>query len=689
MLAALAACGRGSTPAGTAPVPAQPAPGQSADATPSTSFLPTPPLVDAQAPKPRHVSAGQAPLTSNEVTAHDAGGLTGPGSGGAYAIIPGGQDELGWAMYEVPLSDTDRPTGLSVSAQAIIPGGQDELSFWVAAYSFSQQRWEWIGPDDGAPAPWTADGQIAVSLNSPERRARFCNQSDGTDVQSFIAIVAQPESQGGGAGLTVNPGSISFVAQSDPSFVKTEPLPASIPGINVDTANDRIQLFLDNLASEGADGCIVQRWSPATMQWTKLAKLNNIPTNFNDPDDDDAGVPAPVMTQPYGYRCIAFSLDGGTELDAGPSNYQKSHGWATLEIAAGGAAGSLAEVDGCPAVAFHVNGTELHYAISSNALGLSAGDWHGVSFVQDGTSTDFSLKFIAGAPGIAYYDATAKQVGFLRSFNKRGTGTWTNAQVEASTDDLGYYCSLADIGGRPAVAYCDRTTNTLHYNRATTALGNQGDWGTPVVLPAGSTGVGYSACLVALGNGHPAVACYDDGGDQVVFGAATSADGMQAGDWSGQFSPIGSLGISSTPPLSRFISLALVNGNPAVSYWNVGNDSLYFQQAPNADGSGVWSFATVDNVSQVAESNSLAEVPDGLGGLLPAIGYCALPSSVEEPFYCLCGDTNGADGSWGANQVVESNASFGSGGACSLAAIGGRPAMVYDGSTGLMFAVYF
>ena len=683
LMLGLSACGGHRVQPAATPVPHPP----TAQPANPASFLPTPPLVDPHAPTPRHISAGTAPLTASQVASHDTGGQTGPGAGGAYAIIPGAQDELGWAMYEVPMSDSERPAGVQASTLAIIPGAQDELSFWVAAYSFSEQSWEWIGPDDGAPAPWHADGQIALSLNSPTRRARFCNLSNGASVQSYIAIVTQPQSQGGGGGLTVNPGTLSIVAQDDPSFVKTEPLPASIPGINVDGANNRIQLFFDNFASDGADGVLIQRRSLASAQWVNLAKPSTVPTNFNDPDDDDPGVVPPVLTAPYEYRAVAFTRDNGRELDAGPSNYQRVHGWAAIEIAAGGAAGSLAQVDGCPAVAFHANGTDVHYAISATPIGALPSEWHGVVFGnQNGSGMDYSLKNIAGAPCIGFYDASAKQMVFLRAFDKRGLTTWTTALVEASTDDLGFNCSLADIGGSPAVVYCDKTTNTLHYNRSTTTLGNQGDWGTPVVLP-GATGVGYSPCLIALSNGHPAVACYDDGGDQVVFGAATSADGMLDTDWTGQFSPVGSVGITSTPPLSRFISLALIAGNPSVSYWNVGNGNLYFQRAADALGATSWSLATVDN-DNIAESNSLAEVPDGAGGFAPAVGYCAMPQSIEEPHYCQCGDSLGADGSWNELQTVASPGSA-AGAECSLALIGGRPAMVYDGPTGLMYAIYF
>src|SRR5205814_4081311 len=137
---------------------------------------------------------------------NDSGGQSGPGGGGAFSIIAGGDEALGWAVYQVPLANTDRPTQLDLHVQSIIAGGDEELGWWVGVYSFSQARWEWLYDGLAAPGARTTDGNVTLTLNSAQVRRRFVNLGDAVSVQAYIALVAEPKGQGGGAGLTISPG---------------------------------------------------------------------------------------------------------------------------------------------------------------------------------------------------------------------------------------------------------------------------------------------------------------------------------------------------------------------------------------------------------------------------------------------------------------------------------------------------
>src|SRR5438874_2247700 len=92
--------------------------------------LPMPPLT-LPAPAPiRHSSANSVPVNNSNIYDKDSGGQSGPGGGGSFSIIAGGDEALAWAVFDVGLDKTDRPAQLDLHVQSIIAGGDEALGWY-------------------------------------------------------------------------------------------------------------------------------------------------------------------------------------------------------------------------------------------------------------------------------------------------------------------------------------------------------------------------------------------------------------------------------------------------------------------------------------------------------------------------------------------------------------------------------
>jgi hypothetical protein len=623
-----AACGR---KAATAPLP----PDDGTTAGPGLALLPTPPLVPAVPIQPRHTSANQAPLTSSEIFAHDNGGQTGPGQGGAYKIQPGGEEILGWAVYQVPLTSTDRPTELGASIQKIQPGGEEILGFWVAAYSFSQQRWEFIGPDGGSPARWSSDGTLGVVLNSLARRGRYCNLGDGVSVQSYFAVIVEPHARGFGAGLNVAPGTVSFLPKSDQAYLKTEPLPSNIDGIVPDSTSTppSVSLFLSG-GQEAEELHIERAMTSGSSSAKRASNSGFVEIGVNDPADLDYVDPAdnPGQANPpglggnYEYRVIAVTRDGNTVMRAAPANvkFGKLSEWTVFPLSTLAADKvSLAIIQGNPAVAYTdtTNGARLVYQRASSSDGKDPADWIAPIMVED-VSNDVGwlpdLEQVNGSPAICYVDRGNQQVHYAQSTTNDGMGEfdWLNRVTVSLPSDEPWYNSMTIVNGNPAIAYYDGSAlgKNLLYVRSTTPDGASAvDWNQRCgVDTTGDTGL---YCSLATINGDPALAWFNQTDGLMRYARSTTATGSQTTDW-GTVVTFASGG--------HGITLLDVGGNPAISSCNSANDTQCWFRSTTANGD-----LLADWSQQVLFSNAQAFAAEAGGnaaliGGLPMIAFYSI-----------------------------------------------------------------
>ncbi len=199
--------------------------------------------------------------------------------------------------------------------------------------------------------------------------------------------------------------------------------------------------------------------------------------------------------------------------------------------------------------------------------------------------------------------------------------SWHVIAADNSPNQVGEYCCLAVVNGRPAIAYYDNTVDDLKYMRALDPAGVF--WGTPITVDSsGLTGLHISLAVI---NGNPAISYYYDTSDDLRYVRAANADGTAWGV------PVT---VHSTGNVGLYTSLKIVNGNPAISYRNVTNTDLQYVRANDANGSTWGSPAVVISAGDVGYYTSLAVV-DGF----PAIS--CFNETSDDLIFVRAADANG------------------------------------------------
>jgi hypothetical protein len=103
-------------------------------------------------------------------------------------------------------------------------------------------------------------------------------------------------------------------------------------------------------------------------------------------------------------------------------------------------------------------------------------------------------------------------------------------------------------------------------------------WGVPVIAetPVGTGGFIGQFNSMTIVNGNPAMVYYDFLHQNLMYVRATDASGSAWG------TPVT---VDATGDVGYYTSLAIVNGNPAISYYDVTNADLKYARATDASGS--------------------------------------------------------------------------------------------------------
>lgn len=177
---------------------------------------------------------------------------------------------------------------------------------------------------------------------------------------------------------------------------------------------------------------------------------------------------------------------------------------------------------------------------------------------------------------------------------------------------------------------------------------------------------GYTS--LALVNGMPAISYYDTVDDNLRYVHATDLFGATWG---------APLTLDSTGDTGQFTSLKVVDGNPAVAYYDNTAKLLRYVRATDADGATWGTPVTVASALATGEYCSLEVVAGN-----PAISYYDFDSG--ELRYVRALDSTGA--AWGAPISPDSNGNTGS--YSSLEVVDGFPAISYrNGSVGQLWYV--
>lgn len=286
-----------------------------------------------------------------------------------------------------------------------------------------------------------------------------------------------------------------------------------------------------------------------------------------------------------------------------------------IEVGDKGECSSLAEVDGNPAISYddHDNGC-LKYVRSTTSEGNHGEDWTGIVVVdsENHAGHDSSLAVVNGKPAIAYtwyeqgvYD---HKLRYAVSSTTTGSaaGDWTVVTVDNSSE-TGYNPSLAVVDGCPAISYHNDVAGCLMYARSTTSSGaSASDWTQLIEVDVGNTGW-YS--WLAVIDGNPAISYYDVTNSALKYARSTTSTGAAAGDWT-QIVVVDNDGA-----VGEDTSMAFCDNRPVISYSDSDNRHLKFAGSSTATGAdaGDWSNITLDDNQDVGFYGCIAAVGDSIG----------------------------------------------------------------------------
>jgi hypothetical protein len=254
-----------------------------------------------------------------------------------------------------------------------------------------------------------------------------------------------------------------------------------------------------------------------------------------------------------------------------------------------------------------------------------------------------------GNPALAYIEdnAGASRLIFIRALDSDGT-TW-GAPVVIADGAMGSP-GMQIIDGKPALAYQADFLGTLLYRLANDAQGSS--WGAPVTVDATTAGAGNIAELLVI-DGRPAIAYLASGMDNFSQPALyIRADDAAGSAWSA--APLVLNPEYATGDQARYMSFAVIDGNPAVAYnWvSMSSAGLRYVRATDAAG-GAWGAPVNVPGTGYDTANMLRNVDlVDLGGL-PGVGYFIEDFGVPANCAVYFTDAQDAVGAvWDAPQVV-------------------------------------
>ena len=317
-----------------------------------------------------------------------------------------------------------------------------------------------------------------------------------------------------------------------------------------------------------------------------------------------------------------------------------------------GSHSSLAIVNGRPAISyFDETNKNLKYVRALDANGSSWG-------APETLDTDYagqysSLVVVNGFPAICYYRSSGQRaLKYIRAMDSDGT-SWGSSQVIASSNE-GNYCSMAIVNGNPAISYIGLSNNSMNFARAADENGDS--WNTSVRIDPIEDCSNPSNLLVV--NGNPAV-CYRASSPQkFIYSRASNADGTA---WN-------TLTLTSNASDGLYTSLAIVNGNPAIAFIRNGSPrKFYYRRAMDADGSSWNPVKIFETIGDYGGYVSLAVING-----VPAISYYTA-GVLENLTYRAAMDADGIV--WGAPQHIDSDLDVGL--YPSMTELNGKPGISY------------
>lgn len=314
---------------------------------------------------------------------------------------------------------------------------------------------------------------------------------------------------------------------------------------------------------------------------------------------------------------IAYYDDTNQDLlyaHSSTANGDSAADWSFVRVASAGNAGqycSLAMVKGNPAISYlwaiNADENDMMYTRSSTSSGANASDWEfkEVDLLNASVGSFSSLAVISGHPAVSYYNIEDTDLMYARSNNDTGVGAtvWTPVKIHQTpdTDFVGFGTSLAEIDGKPHIAYLEFFPYLLWYARSSTAEGDHtAEWDYYQLSEI--NGVTSGVSLIENG-GLPMVSFYDGTTGTMKTKITSSSSPATQFNWTDNLVDNGG---DDSEDVGLFSSLAIIDGFPCLSYQDRDNNSLRFARSTRP-------FVNFDTDWQVIEVESGA-------GSMPNVG---------------------------------------------------------------------
>jgi PKD repeat protein len=285
-----------------------------------------------------------------------------------------------------------------------------------------------------------------------------------------------------------------------------------------------------------------------------------------------------TYTEPLVYTATVRATDDGGAISIARCTVTAC-GSRSVELNAAGQLYSYTTIDvvnGNPAIAYQDYGQgELLYVRALDEYGTA---WDAPVTVDDGgvnsVGAGASLLVVDGRPAIAYGDSTAGHLLYVRAQDATGAAWATPVTVDSGGDVAGFK-SLVLVHGWPAISYHNAgAAEDLIFVRATDVTGS--GWGTPVTVDDGGGNDVGAYNSMAVVNGVPAIAYRDETALDLVF--------IRADDTYGSSWPATPVTVVTGVDVENVVSLVMVDGRPAISYYDDTNEYLMYVRAAGEQG---------------------------------------------------------------------------------------------------------
>lgn len=221
--------------------------------------------------------------------------------------------------------------------------------------------------------------------------------------------------------------------------------------------------------------------------------------------------------------------------------------------------------------------------------------------------------------------------------------------------DVGEYCQLLSLKGKPAMAYYSRIGGALKF--VTAADSNGSYWNKPVTLDSGYNAGEYLSAQVI--NGKAAIAYKNTNRLKYIYATDSAATTWSAPQ---------DITSSALSTYDYCVSLAEVDGRPAVAYSRY--SVLFYVRANNAVGTSWGTPVSLINVGSLYRA--VLKIINGI----PAIAFSINNYSTPEIRYIQAANTTGT--SWNTiTSVLQGSSSYSIATSISLEEVNGYPAIAY------------